>query len=86
MIQRFSKLHRIDQGSAGSPVAVVPIQIRSRNQKGCNASAIVSDPHLIQPAAHTQQKCTLEQIGHFDGTFHCGLNSFQILDFFGEMR
>jgi hypothetical protein len=41
---------------------------------------------LDQSAAAAQQKCALEQIGHFDGTLHKGLTSFQVLDFLGEMR
>jgi hypothetical protein len=86
VVQRFSKLHRVDQGSAGAVVAVIAGQIVSRDQKRCNASAVISDSDLIQPAAHAQQKGPLEQIGHFDGTLHKGFTSFQILDFFGEMR
>jgi hypothetical protein len=86
VIQRFSKLHRIDQGPASPVVAVVPVQIMAADQKRGNPPAVVPDPDPVQPGAHAQQKCALEQIGHFDGTFQRDLTSFQMIDFFGEMR
>jgi len=86
VVQRFSQLHRVDQGSAGAVVAVQPVQVRTGDQKGCDPAAVVADLDLFQSAATAQQKCTLEQISHFDGTLHKGFTSFQMLDFFGEMR
>jgi hypothetical protein len=86
MIQRFSQGNRIDQGPAGPVVAVQPVKIGAGNQKRCDRPAVVSDPHPVQPGAHAQQKCTLEQIGDFNGTFQGSLTSFQMIDFFGEMR
>ena len=86
VVQRFSQLDRVDQGPAGPIVSVKPVQIRAGDQKRCDRPAVVSDPDLVKPAAHAQQKCALEQIGHFDGTFQRDLTSFQMIDFFGEMR
>jgi hypothetical protein len=62
------------------------IQVRAGDQKGGDAAAVVSDINPVQAAAHAQQKCAPEQIGHFDGSFQRDLTSFQVLDFFGEMR
>jgi hypothetical protein len=86
MIQGFSQLHRVDQRPAGPVIAVQPVQVLSRDQKRGDPPAVVSDPHPVQPGAHAQQKCALEQIGYFNGTLHKGLTSFQLIDFFGEMR
>jgi hypothetical protein len=86
VVQAFSKLNRIDQGPAAPVVAVQTVQVRTGDQERGNASAVGSDPHPVQTAAHAQQKCAFVQIGHFDGTLHKGLTSFQILVFFGEMR
>jgi hypothetical protein len=47
---------------------------------------VIKNVAIRQPAAHAQQKCTSEQIGHFDGTFQRDLTSFQLIDFLGEMR
>jgi hypothetical protein len=79
-------LHRVDQRPAGTPVAVEPVQIFAADQKRGHAPPVGSDPHPVQPPAHAQQKSALEQISHFDATLHKGLTSFQIFDFFGEMR
>jgi hypothetical protein len=76
VIQRFSKLHRVDQGTARPVVAVQPVQILARDQKCGNAPAVGSDLNPVQPSAHAQQKCTLEQISDFDGTFQWVLTSF----------
>jgi hypothetical protein len=86
MVQRFSKLHRVDQRPAGPVIALKPVQVLSRDQKRGNPPAVVSDPHPVETCAHAQQKRTLEQIGDFDGTFQWVLTSFQLIDFFGEMR
>jgi hypothetical protein len=86
MIQGFSQLNRIDQGPAGPVVAVQPVQVLSRDQKRGDRPAVVSDPHPVQPAAHAQQKRALEQIGDFNGALHKSLTSFQLIDFYGEMR
>jgi hypothetical protein len=58
------------------PAAVQPVQILSRDQKCGNAPAVGSDLNPVQPSAHAQQKCTLEQISDFDGTFQWVLTSF----------
>jgi hypothetical protein len=86
VVQRFSQLHRVDQGTAGPVIAVQTVQILSCDQKGSDPAAVVSDPHLHQIGPVAQQKCTLEQIGDFNGTFQRNLTSFQLLDLFGEMR
>jgi hypothetical protein len=86
MVQALSQLNRVDQGPAGPVIAVQPVQIAAGNQKSCDRPAVVSDAHPVQPGAHAQQKCTLEQIGDFNGTFQKDLTSFQLIDFFGEMR
>jgi hypothetical protein len=86
VVQRFSELHRVDQGTACPVIAVQTVQILSRDQKSGDLSAVVADPDLIQSATHAQQKCTPEQIGDFDGTFQWDLTSFQLLDLFEEMR
>jgi hypothetical protein len=86
MVQALSQLNRVDQGPAGPIVSVKPVQIRAGDQKRCDRPAVVSDPDLVQPGAHAQQKCTLEQIGDFNGTFQKDPTSFQLIDFFGEMR
>jgi hypothetical protein len=69
VIQRFSKLHWVDQGTAGPVVAVQPVQILSRDQKCGNAPAVVSDPHPVKPGAHAQQKCPSKKV--------CGLQTDQ---------
>jgi hypothetical protein len=79
MIQTFSQLHRINQGSAAPVIAVVPVQVLSRNLKCGNASAVVAYFNFGQSATAAQQKCTLVQIGHFDGTFHFMSTNFPIL-------
>jgi hypothetical protein len=76
VVQRFSQLHRVDQGSAGAVVVVKTFQVLSRYQERGDPAAVVSNAHLIQPATHAQQKGPLEQIGHFDGTLHNGFTSF----------
>jgi hypothetical protein len=86
VVQRFSQLHRVDQGTAGPVIAVQTVQILSRDQKGGDPAAVVSDLHLHQISPVAQQKCTLEQIGDFNGTFQRNLTSFQTVDFLGKMR
>jgi hypothetical protein len=86
MVQRFSKLQRIDQGAASPVVAVKALQILSGDQESGDPPAVVSDPHLGQLGPAAQQKCPFEQIGHFDGALHRDLTSFQLIDFLGEMR
>jgi hypothetical protein len=86
MVQALSQLNRVDQGPAGPVVAVVAGQVGPGDQKGCDCPAVVSDPDFVQPGAHAQQKCALEQIGDFNGTFQKDPTSFQLIVFFGEMR
>jgi hypothetical protein len=76
VIQRFSKLHRIDQGPAGPVVALKPVKVLARDQKRGDPPAVVSDLHPVETCAHAQQKRTLEQIGDFNGTFQWVLTSF----------
>jgi hypothetical protein len=68
-----------------TPTSLTPTSL-ARDQKRGDRPAVVSDPHPVQPGAHAQQKCTLEQIGHFNGTFQRNLTSVQLIDFLGEMR
>jgi hypothetical protein len=86
MVQRFAKLNRIDQGTTGPVIAVQPVQVGTGDQKRGDLPAVVSDLHLVQPCAHAQQKYAFKQIGDFNGTFQKVLTSFQLIDFFGEMR
>jgi hypothetical protein len=86
VVQRFTQLHRVDQGTAGPVIAVVPVQIGAGDQKCGDPPAVVPDPHAVQPGAHAQQKCPLKQIGHFKAAFQRDLTSFQLIDFLGEMR
>jgi hypothetical protein len=76
MVQGFSKLQRVDQGAAGPVVAVVPVQVFSRDQKRGDPPAVASDLHPVQPGAHAQQKRAFEQIGHFKAAFQWVLTSF----------
>jgi hypothetical protein len=69
MVQRFSKLHRVDQGPAGPIVPVKPFQVVTRNKEGCDALSIVADPDVGQVTAHAQQKCAPEKV--------CGLQTDQ---------
>ena len=49
-------------------------------------ATVISDLHPVQTGTHAQQKRTLEQIRDFNGTLQKALTSFQLIDFFGEMR
>jgi hypothetical protein len=80
VVQRFSKLQRIDQGTAGPVVAVKAFQVLSRKQEGGDPPAVVSDPHFGQLRPAAQQKRTFEQIGHFESALQRDLTSFQALD------
>jgi hypothetical protein len=70
MVQRFSKLHRVDQGPAGPVIAVQSVQVLSRDQKRGDPPAVVSDLHPVETCTHAQQKRTFEQIGDFKAAFH----------------
>jgi hypothetical protein len=86
VIQRFSKLHRVDQGTARPVIAVQLVQVGAGDQKRGDPPAVIAHPDPVQPGAHAQQKCAFKQIGHFNGTFQWDLTSFQLIDFFWEMR
>jgi len=86
MVQAFSKLQRINQRLAGPVIAVQFFKVRAGYQKSGYPTAIVSDPDFVQTCAHAKQKCALKQVGHFKGSVQKDLTSFQLIDFFGEMR
>jgi hypothetical protein len=77
VIQGFSQLYRIDQGTAGPVIAVQPVQIRTGNQECGDPPAVLPNPDFIQSAAHTQQKRALKQIRHFNGCFQKALTPLQ---------
>jgi hypothetical protein len=79
-------LQRIDQSTARPIVAIKSVQIQAGDQKRGDAPTVISDTDFSQMAAAAQQKCAFEQIGDFNGTFQKDLTSFQVLDFFGQMR
>jgi hypothetical protein len=56
MVQRFSKLQRIDQRPAGPVVPVQLVQVLARDQERGDALAIVPDTDLGQIAAAAQKK------------------------------
>jgi len=68
MVQRFSKLQRIDQGTAGPIGPVQLVQILAGNQKRSNPSAlpvtlcVIADPHITQITAVAQKECPSKDV------------------------
>jgi hypothetical protein len=62
VVQRFPQLQRIDQDSTGPIVPVQLVQILARDQKRCDAFAVVSDAHLGQVTAAAQKIRSSEDI------------------------
>jgi hypothetical protein len=69
VVQRFSKLHRVDQGTAGPVVPVKPFQVLTRDKEGGNGLSVVADPDFGQVTTHAQQKSTPKKV--------CGLQTGQ---------
>jgi hypothetical protein len=62
VVQRFSKLNRVDQGPAAPVVPVQPVQALARDQKTGDAFAVGAHPHFGQVAAVGQQKNPSEDV------------------------
>ncbi len=56
MVQRFSKLQRIDQSLPGPVIPVQLVQILAGNQKRSNPSAVAADAHITQITAVAQKE------------------------------
>jgi hypothetical protein len=86
MVQALSKLQRVDQGRAPAVVHFQLFKVAAGDRKGGYAPVARFDADAAKIAAAGQQKGAFEQVGLFDGTLHGRITSFQMLDFFREMR
>jgi hypothetical protein len=86
VVQAFSQLQRVHQGLAAPVVHFQFAEIAAGDGKGCNAPVSRFDADAVKVAAAGQQVGAFEQVGLFNGTLHGRFTSFQILDFFREMR
>jgi hypothetical protein len=69
VVQAFSQLDRVDQGTSAPVIAVQTIQIMAGDQKRGDPAAACPDPDFRQDPAAGQKVCAPEKV--------CGLQSDQ---------